>query len=114
MRDRCPECGSAVAVLPESPYGDSGPTYRCVNGHFSTNPTIDFEHIESGVPVAFWMPQERWEALPVFTGKAEGEAILYRDPERQGVVYRLIGSHWWQATISFEPTSAARRPPERK
>lgn len=108
MRDTC-QCGAPLTLLPESPYGE-GPTYRCVNGHFSTNPVIDFAHAEPGAPVAFWMPRQDWDALPFYTGAPYDGHALYRDPTRAGVVYRWLGKHWWQATLSFAPSPPARMP----
>jgi hypothetical protein len=54
------------------------------------------------------MPQECWEALPVYTGERQGEAIFCRDSDKVGVVYRWIGGIWWQATLSFIPTAPPR------
>jgi hypothetical protein len=112
MRDRCPHCGSnKFTVLPAEP--EKGPTYRCEHGHFFTNPAADFADLTKGAPVAFWMPREAWEKLPVFQGsdsKPEGEAMLYRDPDLIGVVHRWLSGVWWQARLSFEPQPAAKHP----
>jgi hypothetical protein len=113
MRDRCPKCGAPPGRRIEHPGDDANELHVCSNascGHVFANPTFDFEHIEPGVPVAFWMPRERWEALPVYTGKKQGDAILYRDPERIGVVHRWTGRTWWETKLSFEPTGSARHP----
>lgn len=107
MRSKC-HCGAQLVTLPENAH-ESGPVYRCANGHFLTNPGGTFPSAWPGNPVAFWMPRAEWEALPVYTGELYGGHTLYRDPELTGVVHRWIG-HWWQATLSFEPSPPARMP----
>ena len=113
MRDKCPRCGAPPGRRVEHPGDDANEIYICSNaacGHFFANPTFDFEHVEPGVPWAFWMPRERWEALPVYTGERHGGAILYRDPDKVGVVHRWMGKQWLQATLSFTRTPPARLP----
>jgi hypothetical protein len=112
MRDKCPKCGAPPGPKIEHPGDGAGLQFVCSNAkcrHVFTIPTVDFEHTKKGEPVAFWMPRDRWEALPLYTGVLQGEATLYRDAEALGVVYRWMGS-WWQATLSFKPTRAADHP----
>jgi hypothetical protein len=109
MRDKC-RCGAPLTVLPESPLAE-GPVYHCSNGHFLTNPGDDFAHQLPGDPVSFWMPRADWEKLPVYTGHPPtDDHTLFRDADRLGVVYRWMGAHWWQATLSFERTGTAKLP----
>lgn len=114
MIQRCPHCGSdKIALLPDRTDAE-GPTYRCETGHLFTNPAADFAGFKKGGAVAFWMPREDWEKLPVFKGsdsKPEDGHTLYRDPSLVGVVHRwLVTGVWWQATLSFEPQPAAKHP----
>lgn len=111
MRDGCPKCNAPIGPVIEHPMDDANELHLCrACGHIYANPIFDFERAERGIPVAFWMPRERWDALPVYTGEPQGDATLYRDAEKIGVVHRWMGRHWVQATISFERSDPARHP----